>query len=73
MIRGYSISFDDGVCTIKNKKFGKTIAKVPMTNNKMFPLEVSMVESCTMAASGDNETRLCHLRYGHLNVRIEVI
>uniref|UniRef100_A0A3Q7HIM5 Uncharacterized protein n=1 Tax=Solanum lycopersicum TaxID=4081 RepID=A0A3Q7HIM5_SOLLC len=48
MISGYSISFDDGVCTIKNKKFGKTIAKVPMTNNKMFPLEVSMVEKCVM-------------------------
>ncbi|XP_069148053.1 uncharacterized protein [Solanum lycopersicum] len=68
MISGYSISFDDGVCTIKNKKSGKTIAKVPMINNKMFPLEVSMVEKCVMVASGDDETRLWHLRYGHLNV-----
>jgi len=68
MISGYSIFFDDGVCTIKNKKSEKIIAKVPMANNKMFPLEVSMVERCTMVASGDNETRLWHLRYGHLNV-----
>jgi len=68
MISGYSIFFDDGVCTIKNKKSEKIIAKVPMANNKMFPLEVSMVERSTMVASGDNETRLWHLRYGHLNV-----
>lgn len=68
MISGYSISFDDGSCTIKNKKSGKTIAKVPMTNNKIFPLEVSMVEKCVMVTSGDNETRLWYLRYGHLNV-----
>ena len=68
MISGYSISFDDGVCTIKNKISGETIVKVPMTNNKMFPLEVSMVEKCVMVASGDDETRLWHLRYGHLYV-----
>ncbi|XP_015078146.1 uncharacterized protein LOC107021946 [Solanum pennellii] len=68
MISGYSISFDDGVYTFKNKKFGKTIAKVPMTNNKMFSLEVSTVEKCVMVASGDDETKLWNLRYGHLNV-----
>ncbi|XP_060195162.1 uncharacterized protein LOC132624392 [Lycium barbarum] len=30
--------------------------------------KVSMVEKCLMVACGDNETRLWHLRYGHLNV-----
>ena len=73
MTARYSISFNNGVCTIKNNISGETIANVPLANNKMSSLEVSMVESCTMVASGDNETRLCHLRYGHLNVRIEVI
>lgn len=68
MVSGYSISFDDGFCTIRSKKSGQTIATVPMTNNKIFPLEVSMVEKCAMVASRDNDTRLWHLRYGHLNV-----
>ena len=53
-----SISVDDDVCTIRNKKSRKFIAKVLMANNKMFPLEVSMVERRTMVASGDNETRM---------------
>ena len=39
-----------------------------MANNKMFPLEVSMVENCAMAANGDSETRLWYLRYEHLNI-----
>lgn len=39
-----------------------------MTNNKMFPLEVSMVDRCAMVASMDSETRLWHLRNGHLNI-----
>ncbi|XP_016556910.1 uncharacterized protein LOC107856406 [Capsicum annuum] len=30
--------------------------------------KVSMVEKCAIVATGDNETRLWHLRYGHLNV-----
>ncbi|XP_009777772.1 uncharacterized protein [Nicotiana sylvestris] len=60
MVSGYSISFDDGFCTIRSKKSGQTIATVPMTNNKMFPLEVSMVEKCAMVASSDNDTRLWH-------------
>ena len=55
MTSGYSILFDDGFCTIKDKKSGQIIAKVPMASNKMFPLEVSMVEKCVMVASSDSD------------------
>ncbi|EOY04542.1 Uncharacterized protein TCM_019778 [Theobroma cacao] len=68
MISGYSILFDDGFCTIKNKKFKQIITKVPMAKNKMFPLEVSMIENYAMVANGDSEARLSHLHYGHLNI-----
>ncbi|KAJ7946728.1 Retrovirus-related Pol polyprotein from transposon TNT 1-94 [Quillaja saponaria] len=53
MISGYSILFDDGFCTIKDKKYGQITAKVPMAKNKMFPLEVSMIENYAMVANGD--------------------
>lgn len=68
MISGYSILFDDGVCIIKDKKSGQITAKVSMAKNKMFPLEVSMIENYAMIANGDSETQLWHLRYGHLNI-----
>ena len=46
------------------------VTKVPMTNNRMFPLKVYMVERCALMTSADsnNETRLWHLCYGHLNI-----
>ena len=73
MTSGYSILFDDGFCTIKDKKSGQIIAKVPMASNKMFPLEVSMVEKCAMVASGDSDTRLWHLHFGHLLSQKEMV
>ena len=68
MTSGYSILFDDGHYVIRDKSSRHVIAKVPMAKNKMLPLEVSMIERYTMVASYDNETRLWHLRYGHLNI-----
>ena len=70
MISGYSLLFDDGHCVIRDKAFGHITAKVPMASNKMFPLKVSMVVRCALMISADsnNETRLWHLRYGHLNI-----
>ena len=46
----------------------RVIAKIPMAKNKMFHLEVSIIERCAMVVSCDNKTRLCHLRYGYLNI-----
>lgn len=39
-----------------------------MTKNKMFPLEVSAVENCALVARS-SESKIWHLRYGHLNVK----
>ncbi|KAA0066378.1 retrovirus-related Pol polyprotein from transposon TNT 1-94 [Cucumis melo var. makuwa] len=69
----YSILFDDGACLIKNKQTGRVLAKVKMTQSKMFPLEVSNVESFALTAIATNTTKnnseLWHLRYGHLNIK----
>lgn len=67
MTSGYSVVFDDNACDIRDKKSGRTIARVPMTQNKMFPLDISNVGTA-LVVKGKNETNLWHLRYGHLNV-----
>ncbi|KAA0032274.1 putative gag-pol polyprotein, identical [Cucumis melo var. makuwa] len=73
MESGYSILFDDGACLIKNKQTGRVLAKVKMTQSKMFPLEVSNVKSFALIATATNTTKnnskLWYLRYGHLNIK----
>ena len=64
---GYSILFDDGACVIKDKKSGQTMVNIHMTKNKMFPLEVSNVENLALVVDEKNDSKLWHLRYGHLN------
>lgn len=67
MASGYSVLFDDGACVTKDKKSGQTMTNVHMTQNKMFPLEVSNMEHLALVASVKNDSRLWHLRYDHLN------
>ena len=68
MTSGYSILFADRHCVIRDKTSGHVIPKVPMAKNKMFPLEVSMIERYAMVASCDNENISWHLCHGHLNI-----
>lgn len=63
---GYSVVFDNGVCSIHDKKSGGLVVSIPMAQNKMFPLNVSNVQNCALVAKFD-DTKLWHLRYGHLN------
>lgn len=65
--KGYLVHFHDGMCEIKNIKSENSIFKVHMTENKMFPLELSCLDDCAMVANVRNESRLWHLRYGHLH------
>ena len=68
MASGYSVVFDDGHCVIRDKTSGHVIAKVPLAKNKMFSLKVYMIDKYAMVDSCDNETKLWHLRYAHLNI-----
>ena len=45
MVSGYSVLFDDGFCTIRDKKSGQTIVNVQMANNKMVPLEFQWLKN----------------------------
>ena len=49
----YSILFDDGACLIKNKQTGRVLAKVKMTQSKMFSLKVSNVENFSLTATSN--------------------
>jgi len=68
MVNGYSVLFDNDSCIVSDKKSGQTVAIAPMTQNNMFPLNVSNVVENSLVAKGVNETQLWHLRYGHLNI-----
>jgi hypothetical protein len=68
MAGGYSIVFDNDACVITNKKSGKKV-HVSMTPNKMFPLDVSTMQNFALAASTKDDSKLWHLRYGHLNMK----
>lgn len=68
MISGYKVVFDGNSCVVNDKKSGKTITNVHMTQNKMFPLDVSNVVSKALIVRGNNEAKLWHLHFGHLNV-----
>lgn len=67
MRSGHRVVFDDDTCSIINKKSGQPMAIVQMTQNQVFPLDVTK-DYKALTVSCDNEARLWHLRYGHLNV-----
>ena len=75
MGRGFSLLFDDDSCVIRDKKkSNKIVAEVKMTANKLFPLELSKVENNAMVNNAmivkeNNESKLWHLRYGHLHIK----
>ncbi|KAF7822053.1 Retrovirus-related Pol polyprotein from transposon TNT 1-94 [Senna tora] len=52
----------EGKCTVsittRQDQSSHIVAKVELAKNKMFPLEVSMVEQYAIIANGDDETRL---------------
>ena len=70
MCSGYKIEFDGKMCVVIDKKSGHCIANIHMTQNKMFPLDVSKVQSYkALVVKKNDESQLWHLRYGHLNVK----
>ena len=62
---GYDVTFHDSTCTILDQT-RKLVAKVSMTKNRLFPLEMRSGKLYACNASSTNETELWHYRYGHL-------
>ena len=67
MSNGHSLLLDDDACVITNKNSGKKVC-ITMMSNKMFPLDVSNMESFTLVESANDESELRRLRYGDLNI-----
>jgi hypothetical protein len=72
--KGYRVAFENNVCTIFDIPPSKiVIAKIKMTNNRMFPLHMKseMMEKigASFKASSQDQAWVWHLRYGHINFK----
>ena len=65
--KGYSLYFDDSVCTVYDKKNKLIVAKVGMSQNNVFPISMPLHEKIALKSEAVDESHLWHLRYGHLN------
>ena len=54
---------------ICDKKSKEVVVKIVMGRNKMFPLDLSGSVSKALTVKGDDDAKLLHLRYGHLNMQ----
>lgn len=61
--------FDSESFTICDRKSGQQIVNIKMTQNKLFPLDVSNDLNRVLVAKESIKATLWHLRYGHLNVK----
>nr|GFA79589.1 retrovirus-related Pol polyprotein from transposon TNT 1-94 [Tanacetum cinerariifolium] len=68
MSSGLVIVFDDGYCYSQDKRYGQRIAKVRMTTNIMFPLDVSSVKEKAMVVKAWKDYDIWNLRYVHLHL-----
>lgn len=66
---GYSVLFENDLCLICDKKSKEVVVKIVMGRNRMFPLDLSGNVSKALTVRGDDDAKLWHLRYGHLNVQ----
>lgn len=64
--KNYDIHFKDRSATIRNPE-GKLIAKVPMTKNRMFLLNIQHDEAKCLKSCLKDHSWLWHMRYEHLN------
>ena len=62
-----SVFFDENVCVIKDNKSGLTLAVVRKTSNSLYPLQMCFVEANVLVAKVSHDSKLWHLRYGHLH------
>lgn len=69
MNSGYDLHFSKGVCTITDVNTGILFTSVRMMTKRLFYLSMTDVGSAHAALNTDEESKLCHLKYGHLNMR----
>ncbi|KAD6454100.1 hypothetical protein E3N88_08806 [Mikania micrantha] len=69
MNKGYTITFDNGVCSITNKGIGATLMSIKAAKNNMFIMDPTKEENQPQPAqiNQDSDSSLWHLRYGHFH------
>ncbi|XP_076888394.1 uncharacterized protein LOC143538814 [Bidens hawaiensis] len=69
MRRGYSLLFDDGYCSVRNKATRKVVIRVPIATNNMFVVDTSCMVSVqdTSSNKDDVEALKWHYRFDHLH------
>nr|GFA32009.1 retrovirus-related Pol polyprotein from transposon TNT 1-94 [Tanacetum cinerariifolium] len=65
--KNYDIHFEDCSATLRTQE-GKLIAKVSITKNQMFILNIQHDEAKCLDSCVDDHSWLWHIRYGHLNL-----
>ena len=69
LVIGYSVSFDDTLCTITDKKTGKCVVSIYKTLNNMFPLGLTDIHEHNLNVECGMNTKLWLQRFGHLNAK----
>lgn len=69
MTSGYNLNFSHGECTITDEIDSKVFARVRMTAHRLFPFDYGNIASANAVFNTDEELKLWHRRFGHLNVR----
>ena len=64
---GFTLLFEDDMCLVRDRKTNEVVAKSVMGRNKMFSIDLVKFTGRALAIKEDDETKLWHLRYGHLN------
>ncbi|KAL4341735.1 hypothetical protein GQ457_08G027600 [Hibiscus cannabinus] len=64
--KGYEIHMKDRCLWLRNQ-YANLIAKVSMSKNRMFMLNLKMINAKCLKASVENEPWCWHMRFGHLN------
>jgi len=66
MEKGYSVPMKDRALDLKDK-FGRLIACVEMKKNRMYKLELKIIQEKCLKLDVQDETMMWHFRFGHLH------
>ncbi|XP_028072574.1 uncharacterized protein LOC114274797 [Camellia sinensis] len=64
---GYAVHFEANSCTIHDRNAKQVVEKIPMENNRSFPLTFNYARNVSLKAHTNDESWLWHRRLGHLN------
>ncbi|KAG6521833.1 hypothetical protein ZIOFF_018966 [Zingiber officinale] len=67
--KNYKVEFNNDHCVIIDKQKKLTMARIKMSQNKVFPLNLPLAEKVALQSMMDGDHKIWHLRYGHLSYK----